>query len=68
MSERFSMAMFTDHDYHGNPVEVSRVEVTLGDLVKWTPEMKAYIKHQAVEQLHSMAKRMPHKYWRERKP
>lgn len=63
----FSKAMFTDHSYYGNPIEVSRVDVSISDDVIWTPEMLAELGHQAEERLHAMVNRMPHRYWKERR-
>lgn len=59
MDKRFSVAMFTNYDYYGQPIETSRVELSMSDSVDWTPDMIAALKRQALERLHSMAKQLP---------
>ena len=58
-----TIAMPTDHSYHGTPIETSRVELFISDDIEWTPEMIAKIKENQEKKLHSMAKKMPHSYW-----
>ena len=60
-----TIAMHTDYSYHGSPIETSRVELYL-DEDMMAPELVAIAKRNQEARLHSMAKRMPHRYWRER--
>lgn len=57
-----SIAMNTDHGYHGEPREVTRVDLHMDQDVM-TPEAVAIAKRLQVERLHSHAKSMPHRYW-----
>jgi len=60
------IAMNTDHGFHGNPIEMTRVELYLDEDVI-TPEVVAIAKQLQEERLHSYAKSMPHRYWIEPK-
>ena len=60
-----SIAMFTDHDYHGRPVETGRVDLFCSEVM--TEAQIALTKEMQEIKLHSMAKRMPHDYWRKQK-
>ena len=56
-----TIAMYTDHTYHGKPIEVSRVSLMVDECI--TPEEIEFLKEQQERKLKSMAKRMPHRYW-----
>jgi hypothetical protein len=55
--------MYTDHTFHGKPIETSRVDLYCDEIL--TPEQIEIEKHNQDMKLRSMAKRMPHRYWRE---
>ena len=58
-----SVSMHTDHSYHGTPIETSTVTLFANtDVV--TPEQMQVLKRQQENKLHSLAKAMPHSYWR----
>jgi len=57
-----SIAMYTDHNYHGEPIETTTIELHVNpDFV--TPEQIELLKEIQVKRLHAAAKAMPHKYW-----
>lgn len=60
-----TIAMSTNHDFYGNPTEVTRVELHMDPDVM-TPGAVALAKQLQEERLHSHAKAMPHRYWLER--
>ena len=62
-----TIAMNTDHGFYGNPIETSRIELYVSDDIVWTPEMIEIAKQHQEERLHSLAKRMPHRYWHDLK-
>ena len=57
-----TIAMNTDHTYHGTPCEITRVELSMSEEMM-TPEIVEIAKRLQVERLHSLAKAMPHRYW-----
>ena len=57
-----SIAMDTDHTYHGTPCEVTRVDLYISEDVI-TPDVLRIAKQNQVMRLHEHAKRMPHRYW-----
>jgi len=57
-----SIAMSTDHNYHGFPAEVTRVDHYISEDVL-SPEIEAFLKQEQVRRLHSHAKAMPHVFW-----
>lgn len=57
------IAMPTNHNFHGNPTEISRVELWVSEDVKLTPSMVAVLKENQDMKLHSLVKAMPHGYW-----
>ena len=61
MSRTIGMAI--DHSYHGEPVEYSFMRLTYSEHL--TPEQIKIAERNQEKKLHSMAKRMPHKYWRD---
>ena len=56
-----TIAMHTDHSYHGSPIETSAVTLSVDESV--TPEQVEFLKTKQEERLRSLAKRMPHRYW-----
>lgn len=60
-----SIAMFTDHSYHGKPVEISRVDLYMDEHIQFTEDELAVMKENQKQRLLHMAKRMPHKFWQE---
>jgi len=58
-----STGMAIDHDFYGGPIKYGFVTVTL-DKTVLTDETVAVCQRLAQEKLHSMAERMPHRYWR----
>lgn len=59
-----SIAMNTDHTYHGEPIEVTRIDLWMSEEVM-TPEAIAEAKKMQVATLHGHAKSMPHRYWQQ---
>ena len=59
----FTIGMFTDHDYYGEPIETTLVHVSTDQTDQ---AILSELRHIAQGKLHSMAKRMPHDYWRKR--
>ena len=57
-----SIAMNTDHTYHGTPCEVTRIDLYMDESVM-TPETVAAAKRNQVHKLREHAKAMPHRYW-----
>lgn len=62
-----SIAMNTDHTYHGTPCEVTRIDLYLDEHLM-TPEIVRIAKDNQERRLHEHAKAMPHSYWLQRKP
>lgn len=61
-----TIAMYTDHDYHGRPIETSRVELYVDEVMgKPTQEMLDAMYENQRMRLLRMAKRMPHRFWQE---
>jgi RNA binding exosome subunit len=56
-----TIAMFTNHGYHGNPIEVTRVTL-YADKYATNEEIK-YMENEQIKELRHKAKRMPHRYW-----
>ena len=54
--------MYTDHDYHGAPVETTTVELHVDPGLVTLKQIQRLKKIQ-VERLHHAAKAMPHQYW-----
>ena len=61
-----TIAMNTDHSYHGVPLEAARV--TLHCSEQLTQDEIEIAKNNLIMKLHSMAKRMPHAYWLNQPP
>mgnify|MGYP001570321252 CR=1 FL=1 len=57
-----TIAAQTDHNYHGEAIETSRVELHCDPSV--TPDQIEILKRQQEKRLQSMCKRMPHQYWK----
>lgn len=57
-------SMYTDHSYYGDPIETSTVCLSVDEHLD--RRLVQELQHLASERLHSMVKRMPHRYWRER--
>jgi hypothetical protein len=58
-----TIAMHTDHDFYGRPIEVTGVELYCDpDL---SPELVEVLKRNQEKRLLSHVKRMPHRYWNE---
>ena len=58
-----TIAMYTDHTYHGRPCETSRVTLFINEEMI-TPEVIDTAKELQEKRLLSMAKRMPHSFWK----
>lgn len=58
-----TFSMFTDYNYHGQPIETSCVSVTIDDRWANRPDIRDELRWIAIERLHTQAKCMPHVYW-----
>lgn len=56
-----TIAMHTDHDYYGNPVETTAVELYCDE--RMPPEQVEIAKRNQENRLRAAAKRMPHHFW-----
>jgi hypothetical protein len=64
-----SIAMPTDHNYHGFPVEVTRVDLYMDECaISAFPGSVELAKELQDERLRSHTKRMPHAYWLDKEP